>query len=262
MSRANDEPVTDLAPMPSRQLSSTANTLALPMLLTTGVTAILDADAVLDTYDLTLEVGEGAAVNVGDLIEVFNTVTFMQATVLSKPTADVLRLDSLINHAYPAGSVLNVSTGNMVVNGSVTPQVFSIKPEPSQRGRFSRIVVSMIATANMDTGTFGPIAALTRGVMLRVKQADGDYRNLYTIKTNAGFKAYSYDGSFDPNNAQGDRMFTTRLTWGGQDKHDAVIEIDGSGIASDDVEIQMVIQDNLVDASFSTFTAIAEGREV
>jgi hypothetical protein len=119
----------------------------------------------------------------------------------------------------------------------------------------------MIGTATMDTGTFGPIAALTRGLLLRVKQADGDYRNLYTIKTNAGFKAVSYDGDFDPNNGQNQRMFTTRLTWGGTDKHDAIIEIDGAAIDDDDVEIQLVVQDQLEDVTFLALTAIAEGRE-
>lgn len=261
MGRANDAPITDAAPMPSRQQSSSAHTLTVPMAKATGVSATLAAVAVRDTYDVTVQTGEGAAINDGDLIEMFNTVTFMQATVLSHPSADVLRLDTLINHAYPEDSPLNVSTINLVVNGSATPQVFSVKPEPGQRGRFNRIIMSMIGTATMDTGTFGPIAALARGLLLRVKQADGDYRNLYTIKTNAGFKAVSYDGDFDPNNGQGQRMFTTRLTWGGEDKHGAIIEIDGAGVRADDVEIQLVVQDNLEDVTFTALTAVAEGRE-
>lgn len=261
MTRVNDKPVSDANPLPTRQQSSNEHTLTVPMARGTGVSVELAVTAVRDTYDITVGAGEGATVDDGDLIEMFNTITFMQAIVLSHPSADVLRLDTLVNHAYPSGSPVNVSTINMAVDGSITPQVFAIKPEPGQRGRFNRIILAMVGTVAMDTGTFGPLGALTRGLLLRVKQADGDYRNLYTVKTNAGFKAVSFDGDFDPNNGQGQRMFTTRLSWGGEDKHGAIIEIDGSGLEADDIEIQMVVQDNLDDATFLALTAVAEGRE-
>ena len=239
---------------------SSVNTLAVKFSRDTGASVALGSPTVIDTYTLVLGAGDGALMLAGDNIEIFNTETFMQAKVLSIAT-DTLTLDTPINHVYsPVDSGIIVSTSNMAVDGSVTPVVFAIKAESGQRGRISRVVITMRATANMDTGTFGPLASLTRGIVLRIKRANGEYRNLYNIKQNSGFKSYSYDGSFDPNNGGGQRLFTTRLTWGGADKHDAVIELDGDTLTGN-TELQMIIQDDLSAASFVEFLAIAEGRE-
>lgn len=246
-------------PLPVGTVVGSDATLAVAFSELTGAAATLDADTIVDGYDLVLQAGQGAGINVGDQIELFNTVTFMQADVLSIAT-DVLTVDTPINHVYASGSQILVTNNNMVVDGSVTPRIFSIAPEVGQRGRFSRIIITMRATANMDTGTFGPLAPLTRGVVLRLKLSNGEYRNLYNIKENSEFKSYSYDGSFDPNNGGGQRLFTTRLTWGGPDKHDSVIELENDGSVGN-TELQMVIQDDLVAANFVSFLVIAEGRE-
>ena len=119
-----------------------------------------------------------------------------------------------------------------------------------------RIILEIRDDSDMDFTTFGGIAPLLNGCVLRVKNPDGSFKNLFNFKDNGDIIKQGFDHSFLPNNGQGDRGFTARITWGGQSKHGVVIRLEGSL----GEELQLVIQDDL--RGLSRFHLTAQGHEI
>ncbi|QZI92155.1 hypothetical protein PODOV073v1_p0030 [Vibrio phage PS25B.1] len=216
------------------------------------------ADTVIDTYTFTASPGHGIVV--GNTIEIANTTLFIQANVLAV-NGDVITIDSLINHVYAAGSVLVISNSDMLVDGSVTPRIFSVSPGPDQKGDIVRIIIAIQSTSSMDFSKFGSSPPLTRGCLLRVKKPTGDYVNLFNWKTNGGFIIRSFDHSFQEKVGGGLHSFTSRSTYGGQSKRGVVIRLDGGEGVVPTEELQIVIQDDL-STGLAEFLALAQGHEL
>jgi len=201
--------------------------------------------------------GEGTKITIGNLIEIGAASIFIQARVLGIAT-DTIEIESPMNHVFLDGANVSIKSDDLLIDGSVTPQVFSLSPETAQIGDITRIVLRMEATADMDSGTFGPIAALTNGVVIRIKRQTGDFVNIINFKTNGDFVAECYDNQFLPNNGQGMRLLVARMTWAGQERHGVVQRLDGAL----NEELQVVIQDDLTGVTFTSFTLIAQGHEI
>lgn len=220
----------------------------------------LDSDTTINTRVINLTAGHSAIV--GEIIELADTASsqFMQSKIISIDV-NAITLDQPTNRIYTvAGSNIFRSTDNLLVDGSSTPQVFSILPLPTQAGDMVRIIINIQGTADMDHNTFGSDDALTNGCVLRYKLADGTFRNLFNFKSNGEFIKQGLDHDFLlPKQGGSTRGFASRVTWGGQSKHGAVIRLDGSL----GEELQIIIQDDLVTASANTlFTLQAEGSEL
>jgi len=144
----------------------------------------------------------------------------------------------------------------MNVDGSVTPVVFSVLPFSAQSGDMVRMIVEMRDTSPMDFETYGGLPALTNGCVIRVKNGDGTYRNLYNFKSNGDIIEQCFDHDFFLNNGGNVRGFTARLTWGGTSKHGVVIRLDGSlGEA-----LEFIVQDDLSELTRMHWTA--QGSEI
>lgn len=232
--------------------------LDLKFLLTT-VTPVLASTPVVNSRLVSLVSVTG--ILVGQILEIASATVsdvFMQATVLSiNVGANTITIDTPINNVYsPATAILSISTQNLNVNGSVTPQVFSVQPVDAQKGDIVSVSFSIEDNANMDFETFGALPALTNGCVLRIKKSDGYYRNIYNFKTNQDLTVASYLHEFFENNGGGVRGFTSRMIFGGQDQHGVVIRLD----AALGEELQMVVQDDLT--GLLKFTVLAQGSEV
>ena len=218
----------------------------------------LDGDTVRDLSRL-VDVVDASGISAGNLIEIGDSETFIQVRVKAI-VVNQLELFSPMNHVFASGLTVVVKTDDMKVDGSVTPQIFALSPELTQIGDIVRNILRMEGSETMDSGTFGPLPALENGCVLRIKQANGDFRNLLNFKTNGNYLAHCFDNQFLPNNGQGLRLFSARLTWGGQSKHGVVQRLDGS--LGEGEELQIVIQDDLTGATFFRFTIANQGHEV
>lgn len=224
----------------------TTGLLDVPFLNLIDDTITLAVNTVVDSNDITLTAGHGltTGTNAGDVIEIADTTDgsfFLQCEIVIV-TGDVITLDCPVNRIYTtAASLLAVSERDMNVDGSVTPVVYSVLPFSLQKGDMVRIIVELRDTVGMDFETFGGIAALTNGVVVRVNNGDGTFRNLYNFKSNGDIIQQAFDHDFATNIGGGTRGFTSRITWGGQSKHGVVVRLDGS--LSEALEI--VIQDDL-----------------
>lgn len=223
----------------------TSPVLTVPFLL--GRAALtLALDTVLESRTITLTAGHGVVD--GEIIELADTsvMRFMQAQVIVGGVAgDVITLDQPVNRVYTvAGSVVQASSNDILVDGSGAPVIFSVLPLPNQVGDMVRIILEMRGTNNgaMDFTTFGSAAALLNGCVLRIKNSDGTFTNLFNFKSNSDFIEQAFDHDFlEPKGGNTKTGFVTRLTWGGQSKHGVVIRLDGS-IGE---ELQLVVQDDL-----------------
>ncbi|MEE8598953.1 MAG: hypothetical protein V3S69_05525 [Dehalococcoidales bacterium] len=270
---ANIESIVEVSARGSKGLAmfpqdQTTDSLDVPFLMALDTATLASATAVEDRF-FTVDPGEGAKFTAGDIVEFANTTTFLQARVLSIAT-DTIKLDQPINHAYALGSTVFISTDNLLVDGRLVadggtaggPQVFSVLPLPAQAGDITRVIVTIRATAAMDSGTFGPIAAaLTNGCVLRKKRQNGDCKNLIVWKDNGEFIAKCLDHAFLPNNGQGERLFVARRTWGGPSKQGVVQRVEGvRGEA-----LELVVQDDLrllTTATWVSFSIALQGHEL
>ena len=206
-------------------------------------TASLAVDTVISSRTVTLSPGHGAVVgNILELADNTNGSYFMQARILIV-AGDVITLCTPINLVYTTSNTsVVISNDNMAVDGSGTPVIFAVNPLPNQSGDMVRVICSITDNSDMDFESFGGISGgLTNGVVLRVNNGDGTYRNIANFKTNGAIELYAYDARYFTNNGGGTRGFSARMSWGSQGKHGAVIRLDGSlGEA-----LEMVVQDDL-----------------
>jgi hypothetical protein len=233
--------------------------LTVPFLQTRAVVT-LSADTAIDDRVISLVGGHGVVA--GEIIELAEDGTsfFMQSEVLSVSVNDIT-LDQPVNRIYTTtGTSAFASRVDLLIDGSVTPQIFSVLPLPAQSGDMVRVIIEIRGSAggDMDFTTFGDQAALTNGCVLRIKNEDGTFRNIFNFKSNSDFIEQGYDHIFlNPKIGNTIAGFTSRLTWGGQSKHGVVIRLDGDR----DEELQLIIQDDLTGGN-TRFHLIAQGHEL
>lgn len=248
----------------------TTPVLTIPFLQTRAAIT-LAADTA--TEDRTIELAASHGTLFGEVIElaVTGSTEFLQAEVidplgLAAPgdpvVGNIVTLDSPVNRVYTTtGSIAQRSTKDMLADGSVTPQVFSILPLPDQSGDMVRIILELRGSAggSMDFTKFGSATALLNGCVFRIKNADGTFRNLFNIKSNSDFIRQGFDSTFlEPKGGNTITGFIGRVTWGGQTKHGVVIRLDGAL----GEELQVVVQDDLTVIGNTRFELTAQGHEL
>lgn len=234
----------------------TTGVLDLPFLRQKNL-ATLAANTVVNSRTITLQAGHNAVV--GDTIEIADTTNgswFIQATILTV-AVNTITVATPINRIYTvANSAVVISERTMNVNGSVTPQVFSVDPLPIQEGDIVRLICTMTDNVAMDFETFGGLPKLTNGLVIRVNNGDGTYRIIQNFKSNGDIERYSFDVRYAVNNGGGVRGFSARMTFGGWDKHGVVIRLDGSR----GEKLEAVVQDDLT--GLLSMDWMAQGSEV
>jgi hypothetical protein len=238
--------------------------LEIPFLQGRG-THVLQTDTSIGDY--TIEVEGGSGILDGEVIELAKADgTFYQGTVVVGgvvvgPT-DTITLDLPVNAVYVAGvDTVQSSSQDMLVDGSVTPQVFSILPLSGQSGDITRIIIILEGDDTMDSTGFGSNGALSRGVLLRYKNQNGTYRNLFQFKTN-GEIAIAAGGdlsTFTPTR-QGNTTSAVygRVTFSGQEKRGVVLRVEGDRNEA----IEAVVQDKLDTGINTKFRITAHGHEL
>lgn len=198
-------------------------------------TSTFDVDAIIGSYTCTLSAGHGFVNGVdGQMLLVDGLYS---GEVLSVAT-NVLTLNYPFDRTYAAGTAVIRANEYMNVNGSVTPAVFIIKPEAGIKYHITGFHLAIISTTAMDDSLFGGLAALSRGLVCRVRKSAVLYNNLFVAKTNGdmalfGEVAYSTKA---PAGKYG-LVFSLRF----KDHYGVVIELDGD-LAE---ELQFIIRDDL-----------------
>lgn len=243
------------------------NTTAVNMFLQDQTTGLLSVPFLNDRGTFTLngsttidsrffDVDPGHGIQAGEIVELANSTTFMQAVVIAVVVNNI-EIDSPINAVYTSSDSGIRSTKSMLVDGSVTPVVFSVKPTVSQRGHFTLMICSIESPNAMDFTKFGSINSLTNGCVARIKDGSGNFRNLFNWKNNGELIEHAGNGTFIDKTGGGQHGFVSSPAFGGQENNGVVVAL--NGLLGE--ELQVVIQDDL-SLTLTKFHIVAQGHEV
>jgi hypothetical protein len=171
-----------------------------------------------------------------------------------------ITLDTPLDFAFTTAGGCSERSENLAVNGSVTPQRFTVSPKGLAAGTewdITRIMGVIVDAEAMDDSKFGGITGgLTKGVVFRRK--DGTYKNIFAVRTNGDLAAHMYDVTYvdATRGPAGNESIRFRRTFGGQDKAGVVIRL----CADTDDEFECIIQDDLT--GLVDFQIIAQGHVV
>lgn len=211
-----------------------------------GIATALTNPTVIDDKQITVD--NPATFSIGDVVIITNPAAIYFGEILAV-VGPVITLDSLLPFAYSAGNTVQSYTKDMNVDGSVTPQTFSIFG-PGVAGiklNIVRLIFNALTASSVDLSTFGDIAGgLINGLLLRgVPNPSSGLppSNQFNIKTNGDLDTLT-GGDWIPyaatNPIQGQDGFTARYTFGGKDKHDTILPLEVGD------RLDMIISDNLL----------------
>jgi len=198
----------------------------------------------------------GHGIVVGEMLQFDNNVIYMEGLTLTV-VGDVITMDTPFNHAYSSLDTFSRNSIDLRVNGSVTPVVFSVAPLSGQTNDVTRVTLLIESAQAMDFTQFGSIDKLINGCVLRVKRAEGEYKNLINFKTNGDFIEEATIPLFQGKTGGGGFGFTATLIFAGQQNRGVVIRLDGTL----GEQLELIVQDDL-SAGLTKFHMRAQGSEI
>lgn len=190
-------------------------------------------------------VANPAGFAVGNIASLFNqSGGYFSYGRIIDVTGSVITIDTPVDLPYLAGMLVSTNLIGLNVNGSVTPQVFTLRgsdPGLGIVGDITRIHFQMTTTAAADFGMFGDIAGgLDKGCVLRKNLGGGFYQNLFNFRNNSDIAILSGE-TYEPLDATKHGVFglTSELRFGGQGNVGVVIRVETFE------DLEFVVQDDL-----------------
>ena len=219
----------------------------------------LSADTNRTTHPYNIIVSTGSTIAIGDYIGLFSVLNtrFYVGTVLNVVGTNIT-LDTPLDSDFLIDDIVGFGITNWAVDGSVTPQIFSVRgadPKLNITIHITRLLFTCLTDTALQLTDFGDIeGGLTRGIVLR--RVDGMTENIVNFKTNIEMKGWMLDWENldDTNPGQGLHGFVARFTTSGQEKLGAVIEIGPQD------QFQLIVQDNLL--QILSCEMMVEGHQV
>lgn len=201
---------------------------------------VLASDVTVDAYTMVLTSVTG--LTVGDRIGVFQGGKAEFFNILAINT-NTLTLDTPICCPFTiAGAAILELTREMAVDGSVTAQKYELYNGFTKAIDITGVHFCIACTTEPDMIKFGNLTALTRGVVLRVKRANGTYEQIANIKCNGDLGGlttpYSLQMYYEDTNALYNGV-ACRVAFAGQQNFGAVIRL----VQGDSIEI--LVQDDI-----------------
>lgn len=250
-------PILENGAVPTLEQDNTSPTVIVP-LNQVGNTTILSVVGAIDDRSITVTSPTGF--DADDFIVIADAVEnrYYVGRQIGAASGSVISVHPPLDFAYSSGATVTAGLVNMAVDGSSTPQIFSLRasdPGLPLVVDITRIIFLGLTASAVDLTTFGDGAALPYGILLR--HVNGDVMNIFTVRTNGDLASLMYD--FDiyaaTNPQQGVDGFLGRMSFNGHDKLGVVIRV------GPNEDIQLIIYDNLL-TSFTFFTVIVEGHIV
>lgn len=208
---------------------------------------VLASPVSVDSRTITLTGGHGT-VN-GNVICLKENGRHYQGIVTNVAT-NVITLDSPVDYAYSVSAVSYRSSYAMNVNGSVTPQVFSVIPPTGSKWHIYGMDLAITDNSAMDDALFGGLTALPNGIVFRKK--DGLYKNFFNVKANGEFNLRATRVDYSSKAPAGSYGLNVELSF--VDHNGCAIELDGT-LAE---EMQIIVQDDLT--GLASFAATVSGH--
>lgn len=210
----------------------------------------ISVDTVVSTatdlvYTFTATAGHGI-VNGNEVILLDTAIGRSLSFKVLNVATNVITVDRPIDAVYHATTTLGrIITTQMAVNGSVTPQIFSIRAGSTPADIVS-MGITILDNTDMDDGKFGGITALTRGLVLRI--INSYQRTIFCFKTNEEIKQFATRLEYSTKAPAGSYGLLAGIA--GREAYGVVLRI-----ADNDV-IQWVVQDDLTGLSSLKISAL------
>jgi len=218
-----------------------------------AITTLANPTAIDDTD---VEVVSAAGLVIGQHFTIFNIAAqrFYFSKILGVASTTV-SLDTPLDFAFPAGSIVDCGIEDMSVDGSTTTQIFALRG--GGQGieidfDCTRIIIQCKTTTLGTLAEFGNLTALAKGLVFR--RVDGNFKNLFNVKTNGDIANVAFDFDFLTQAGVGQDGFKARLTFAGQNKMGVALRI------GPEEDLQMLVQDDLL--LLDDLTIMAEGSLV
>lgn len=205
-------------------------------------------------YQFTLVAGHGVVV--GNMISIVYAGKWYQCVVTNVAT-NVITVGSPLDFDVPVvGSILRRGTDNMASASAsqASPLIYSVAPPAGVKWHLTRFSLHIMDGTAMDDATFGGIAALTNGCVLRI--IDGYTKNILTLRTNHDIFLHGDETSYSAKAPSGKYGLFSIKRLGGQENTGVVALLDGT--AGD--RIEFLIQDDLT--NLDEMHVIAMGHKV
>jgi hypothetical protein len=216
-------------------------------------TITLSAPVARGDYVVNLEAGHG--VTSGHSVMLRERDHQYQGRVVTV-AVDAITMDTPFSYPYTVDAIACRGTTNMAVDGSGTSVEFCV-PGPVEGGAdIHRYIIYIEDQSVMDTAKFGGIPALSRGIVIAYRNAEGELLQAQqAIRSNGEFAERAYDVAYDDKAPSGWYGFRCRRSWGGLDKSGAAPHIPG-GVTP--AKIVVIIQDDLSD--LDAFRIVFQGH--
>lgn len=198
-------------------------------------------ESVINTYKIVVD--DTTGIDNNTYVIMFNpiTVRFYKGNVLSV-VVDTLLMDTPLDSTFPIGSFVDFTSTNMNVDGSATIQTFGLRGvSESPLGisvDITKIILHCQTAGAIDLSKFGDILALTRGLVLRIR--NGKSFNVFNIKTNGELASvmYTYTPYLATNPSHGVDGFLAKMQFAGQGEIGVAIRLEPGE------DLEFLVQDN------------------
>ena len=146
--------------------------------LDTAISSTLNGTVAINTKTLILNDATGFIV--GEPINILSDSSHIHMyRKIINIVSNTLTLDSNIDFALPNGSTIIQTSFNMAVDGSVTPQIFTMIPAGTENIDITRLLFEIIDGTAGDDSKFGGIAGgITNGIHLRKNTNNTAYQTI------------------------------------------------------------------------------------
>lgn len=209
----------------------------------------------------TFSVEPDSGIVTGDIITLIDEPTGdqMTATALLN-VADIVTVDSPIIRSFdPQNTTALRSSDSLLVDGSANNVIMSVKPIIGDQLNISSVTIEIESPTNFGFSSFGALAKLTNGIVLRVNKGDGSYTNLINVKSVLDLILNSsYNEFFKGPGVGGTKeAFVADINFGGLNSETLNVRLDSNKNES----LELVIQDNISTGN-TIVRAKAKGRKV
>ena len=138
--------------------------------------------------------------------------------------------------------LLDGSTKNMNVDGSVTPVVYEFAPSGTDIFFINGVSILILDPGKTEADKFGSITALTNGLQLKVKTNGGTETEITNIQDNTDL-TLTFNSDITLSNGAGDNWLNDKDWFKGTYQLDPIVQID----ANQGDTIKIIVRDDLTE---------------
>jgi len=198
-------------------------------------------------------VNDVSGADAGHYIHLISNTRYYEGEIVSISN-DTLYMDNPMDTVFAVDQVAQIFSDSLNIDASGGRVIAEIEPPPSLQWDITRMIIYIQGAGAMDDSKFGDQAALTNGVVFRVK--NGQQWNVFNAKTNGDFSLHTFDATYTDKAGGGSNAIRIRRSFAGQAKNGVTIRLDGATMD----QLQVILQDDL--DGLEKFIVVIQGHVV